>query len=313
MDSSAAEAWKTLTENYGIFSEIAAMNAEKQLQATEFSDRMDFPKHVEDLREKWKSATKRGAKIYENTFRTILMTSLPESWNAVVAGMYTMTTTKDVVVALMVHWDRLISQKQKAGILATALQTQTNPLKPKLVCINPNCRQSGHIIKNCYWKGGGKEGQFPPNFRNRGKTSKTLSTETPTQTTTPTANVATSLTPQVPEQPHVTYALSTMVPERHELVKWTGAHIPKNTNIPTYVDSGATDHFFVNRSEFLDYEELKSPIQRACSTKRGIVQGDRMWNSQEDMSHGSRNIRADLQKCITCTRSVLKPDLYKSL
>ena len=29
MDGSAAEAWKTLTKNYGIFSEIAAINTEK--------------------------------------------------------------------------------------------------------------------------------------------------------------------------------------------------------------------------------------------------------------------------------------------
>ena len=38
MDGSAADAWKALKENYGVFSEIAAMNAEKQLRATEFSD-----------------------------------------------------------------------------------------------------------------------------------------------------------------------------------------------------------------------------------------------------------------------------------
>ncbi|KAG5350847.1 hypothetical protein C0989_009035 [Termitomyces sp. Mn162] len=78
MDNSI-KAWKTLTENYGVFSKIAAMNAKKQLQAAEFSNGMDFLRHIKYLEEKWKSATKRGAKIDENTFQTILMASLLDS------------------------------------------------------------------------------------------------------------------------------------------------------------------------------------------------------------------------------------------
>ena len=41
MDGMVAEAWTSLTENFGVFSEIAAMDAERCLQATEFSDGMD--------------------------------------------------------------------------------------------------------------------------------------------------------------------------------------------------------------------------------------------------------------------------------
>ena len=49
MDYIAAKAWMTLTENYGVFSAIAAMNAKKCLHTTEFINRMDFLKHVKDL------------------------------------------------------------------------------------------------------------------------------------------------------------------------------------------------------------------------------------------------------------------------
>lgn len=264
MDGSAAEAWTTLTENYGVFSEIAAINAEKRLRATEFSDGMDFLKHVEDLREKWRSATEKGAKIDDSTFRTILIASLPESWNAVVAGIYAKTESKDVIAALTVHWDRLVLQKQKAGISATALQTQT---KPRLVCVNPNCRRNGHTIDNCYWRGGGKEGQFPPNFRNKNKMSRTPSSETQTPATPapPAANIAESTaqptmpTPQQNTQPHVTYALSAMsLP--------TGA-LTSKIDVPTYADSGATDHFFVDRGMFTNYEELTSPVEGHAAPK----------------------------------------------
>jgi len=39
-------------------------------------------------------------------------------------------------------------------------------------CTNPNCKakkRSTHTLSNCYWPGGGKEGQFPPNFGQRSK------------------------------------------------------------------------------------------------------------------------------------------------
>ena len=116
MDDTAVAVWKTLTKNYGVFSEIVAMNAEGQLHNAEFMDGMDFLKHVEDLREKWKSAMEKGAKIDDATFQTILIASLPKSWNAVVAEVYSKTELKDAIAALMTHWDQLVSQQQKAGI-----------------------------------------------------------------------------------------------------------------------------------------------------------------------------------------------------
>ncbi|KAG6860646.1 hypothetical protein C0995_009067 [Termitomyces sp. Mi166 len=68
MDGMAAKAWMTLTENYGVFSEIAAMNAEKRLHAMEFTEAMDFLKHVEDLQEEWKSVMEKEAKVDDVAF-----------------------------------------------------------------------------------------------------------------------------------------------------------------------------------------------------------------------------------------------------
>ncbi|KAG6855747.1 hypothetical protein H0H87_011331 [Tephrocybe sp. NHM501043] len=50
-----------LTDNYGAASEIAALNAERKLRAAELTEGADFLKHVEDLWERWKSATEKGA------------------------------------------------------------------------------------------------------------------------------------------------------------------------------------------------------------------------------------------------------------
>ncbi|KNZ77341.1 hypothetical protein J132_05769 [Termitomyces sp. J132] len=176
-----------------------------------------------------------------------------------------MRTLKDMVAALTIHWDRLTSQKQKAGISTTALQTQTNQLKPKLICINPNCKQSGHVIENCYWKGGGKEGQFPPNFQNRNKMSKSPVNNAATLNM-PATNVVTSTMPQTSEQPQpqVTYTLSATATKDLEA---TGAYISKTKMVPTYANSGATDHFFVDRHVFTDYKELQNPIEGHAAPK----------------------------------------------
>lgn len=69
----------------------------------------------------------------------------------------------------------------------------------------------------------------------------------------PAANVAAAPAPQTTDQPHVTYALSATIPKGSE------THQGKTT--PTYADSGATDHFFVDRHVFADYKELKNPIE----------------------------------------------------
>jgi len=51
-----------------------------------------------------------------------------------------------------------------------AFQTNTYIKKDwnLLVCTNPNYNCCRHTIDVCYWPGGGKEGQFPPDFGKRG-------------------------------------------------------------------------------------------------------------------------------------------------
>ena len=68
MDRTATDAWTALKDNYGMFSEIAAINIEKWLQATEFIDDMDFLKHIEDMCEKWRSAVEKEANINNSNF-----------------------------------------------------------------------------------------------------------------------------------------------------------------------------------------------------------------------------------------------------
>ena len=66
----------------------------------------------------------------------------------------------------------------------TKMATTTNSSTTALVahtnegCKNPDCKakdRSTHTTENCYWPGGGKEGQFPANFGQRTKVNITVS------------------------------------------------------------------------------------------------------------------------------------------
>lgn len=105
MDGTAAEAWDALTKAYGVVSDLATMGAENRLRSTRFVDGADFLNHISDLRMKWKDATEKGATINDATFRSIVMASLPESWNAVVASMYATKTLVNFIAGLTVHWE----------------------------------------------------------------------------------------------------------------------------------------------------------------------------------------------------------------
>lgn len=57
-----------LAKNHGVFSEIAMISVKKQLHVTKLSNEMNFLRHVEDLREKWRLVMEKGAKIDDLMF-----------------------------------------------------------------------------------------------------------------------------------------------------------------------------------------------------------------------------------------------------
>ncbi|KNZ80321.1 hypothetical protein J132_06392, partial [Termitomyces sp. J132] len=167
MSDMAAKVWATLKEAYGTVSDLGANSAENSLRATNYSDGMDFQEHIANLRSKWNIAVEKGADLKDNQFRAIVISSLPASWDYIVASLQSTKTSVELIAGLNVHWERLKERSTSAGATSTALLTKMPQTQRKLVCANSNCGRTGHTIENCYWKGGGKEGQFPPNFGRR--------------------------------------------------------------------------------------------------------------------------------------------------
>lgn len=164
MTDTTEKAWSTLKEMYRTISDLGANLAENTLGATKYMDGMDFAEHITDLRSKWNNATEWGADIKDNQFRAIIILSLPATWDYIVASLQSTKTSIKLVAGLILHWEQIKECLTATGTTSTALYTKTPQPQKKLVCVNPNCGRTGHTIDNCYWKGRGKEGQFPANF-----------------------------------------------------------------------------------------------------------------------------------------------------
>jgi hypothetical protein len=194
LDGTAADAWTSLTSQYKVSSDLAIITTQRDLCNASFSDSNDFPTHISNLRTKWATANNAGAKITDADFRMIILSSLPTSWDSVVGTLYEAKSSVDVINRLMIHWNHVDRSKSAVNpaMVVTALQTDVKQSHNQLQCANPNCRHQGHTIINCYWRGGGKEGQFPPGFGQHGGVHNSASQNT--TSTTNTSSVTAALT-----------------------------------------------------------------------------------------------------------------------
>ncbi|KAJ7775251.1 hypothetical protein B0H14DRAFT_3508447 [Mycena olivaceomarginata] len=161
-------------------------------------------------------------------------------------------------------------------------------------------QNSRHLtIENCYWPGGGKEGQFPPNFgRNRPQARQTTADEEPPTHRVLMAAAARHVTIEEVEDkdaPRIVYParkdtplkpveeivpLVGSVPTTPKALALSGSTAPKalvsrtfENHSPakaiTFLDSGASDHFFRDRSDFRSYEAVAVRTGKSALASEG--------------------------------------------
>jgi hypothetical protein len=200
ISGNAADAWKLYIDNYEVASEIAIINADRDLRNMLYNDGDDFQDFINCMRTKWSNATALGAPIDDRTFRTIVLSALPQSWDPIVTTLYKTQTSRDAINQLMTHEarisrDRVMNTRTSTSTLQASTGRQfRSRFKSNLTCTNPNCKRIGHTIEDCYWPGGGKQGQFPPNFGKRGGTKPVQQTSA---NAADTRNASTSTEPKV--------------------------------------------------------------------------------------------------------------------
>lgn len=149
-------------------------------------------------------------------------------------------------------------------------------------CTNPNYKakkHSIHTMSNCFWPGGGKEGQFPPNLGQQVKANSTMSTTT---ITNPSTYVSMSSTTTKPSN-HFILSAKTLTTPGQSAILIEGpsndyphmAFISKGSQnfgkgkIPTFPDSGASNIMFVWKEAFIAYKLVDMRIGDFAKAKDG--------------------------------------------
>src|SRR6266545_7042362 len=171
-------------------------------------------------------------------------------WLPVIPSLYSMTSTTDIFSILIAHGmilNRGTRNKPTSGSSSTALIVKTVN-----ACTNPNCKakkQTTHSTPDCYWPGGGKEGQFPPNFGQRTRANAVSSNQNNIEHFV--------LSAVVPD----TLGNSGVIVDNDDVnAEATKACVSKNFQtfnagkVPTFIDSGASDTMFVSKIDFDNYK-----------------------------------------------------------
>ena len=101
----------------------------------------------------------------DETWRGIIIRSIPPTtnWLPVIPSLYALSSSTDIVSTLFAH-GMIIGRNMKASMGSSNTVPAAQATEG---CTNLNCKAkkcSTHTTANCYWPGGGKEGQFPTNF-----------------------------------------------------------------------------------------------------------------------------------------------------
>ncbi len=265
----AKDAWESIQAEWGKSTDMRRSHAQELLNQTVFVEGTDIQDHIKLLRARKVAVDNLStAAITDEAWRGVIIQSIPPTarWLPVIPSLYTMTSSADVVSTLLAHGmilDRGNQSKPTSGSSNTALATRVTQ-----ACTNPNCKakkRSTHTTENCYWPGGGKEGQFPPNFGQRSRANTALSTHEEAEHFV--------LSVRVPDAPGESGVI--LDDCEHITENSTTAFISKSFQsfrggkTPTFMDSGASNMMFVSRDTFIDYKSTAPRTGNSAKAEDG--------------------------------------------
>ena len=271
----AKEAWDSIQTEWGRSTDMRRSHAQEALNRMLYSEGMDIQDHIKLLRiRKVAVDNLNTTAMNDETWRGIIIRSIPPTskWLPVIPSLYAMSSSADIVSTLLAHGMIVGGNKT-----ATSGNSSNTALAARTTggCTNPNCKakkRSTHTTPDCYWPGGGKEGQFPPNF-GRNRANVTTNTATPTNTTTPSQTEHHVLSVQIPNTPGQSGILiddPIDLPSMALISK--GFENFQKGKIPTFMDSGASDTMFVSRDLFTEYKSVTPRIGDSAKAENGTFE-----------------------------------------
>jgi len=279
----AKEAWDSIQAEWGKSMDMRRSHTQELLNQTLFAEGENIQAHIKLLRTRKAAVDNLSTTaVGDEAWRGIIICSIPPTpnWLPVIPSLYTLTSSADVVSTLLAHGmilDHRNQAKPSSSSSNTALVARmTNE------CTNPNCKakkKSTHTTANCYWPGGGKEGQFPPNFGQRAK-----------------ANAASA----GPSDDHFVLSVTmdlepgrsgVVIEDKDEdmstassgsgvVIEGVNKETPtafishgftsfRQGDVPTFLDSGASDTMFISRGDFVKYTPITSRTADSAKAKDG--------------------------------------------
>src|SRR6202522_3174030 len=283
----AKDAWDLIQAEWGRSTDMRRSHAQEALNRTKYTEGANIQEHIKLLQTRKAAVDNLSTEaMSDETWRGVIIRSIPPSskWLPVIPSLYAMATSADIISTLLAHSMIL---GRGSGKVPTGATTSNTVLAARTTegCTNPNCKarkRSSHTSANCYWPGGGKEGQFPPNFGQRAKANVATSTSvTASNTASPTPSQAEHFVllaqvhnAQTPGQSGVfidDHPSDPSTPSDHASVALIskGFQNFQNGKTPTFLDSGASDMMFVSKDVFVEYKPVSARLGDSAKANDG--------------------------------------------
>jgi hypothetical protein len=211
----------------------------RNMSQARYSDGEDMSKHIDNLQMIAFDLDSLGHPMPDEEFNSVLLLSLPESWDSVVSGLddTILTNRTQLTHRLMAEAERRAHRNNNSGNTSSqAFQTRTNNSRrpgkrrsgnPNVVC--HHCGIKGHYSKHCQKRlRGDPQSEAGKAARNQSHTSR--------------ANTATDYGFAILSEADITP--SALVAQA-------------NTTTPWLADSAASSHFCTDRAMFKDFTPVK--------------------------------------------------------
>ena len=253
----AREMWEqlcTVKESKGRLGLLATRRALFRATAEEGCD---MAEHIAKLRQLQEELHIMGSVVSDEDFVMILLTSLPESWENYASSFLGSSGNKPTVKSqelVGVLLEEARRRKERSGETAgTSLQARGNfnrgsPGRESRKKDNSNmecynCHKKGHISKDCWAKGGGREGQGPKGRKGPHRSGRT--------------NQAREDNNSINDVSYNAHPTTNSVSTKYD---WL-------------LDSGTTSHICTVREAFIDYQPLVNSKVRGIGSQPATAIG----------------------------------------
>ncbi|CAK5280961.1 unnamed protein product [Mycena citricolor] len=262
----AAQIWRAMEDGYGkstIAGRLVAENAWNACKLEKYLNNKDPVKaYVNAKFLAWCDFTSQGAVNNERTYIAGLVAGLSSEFIPIIPMIINAATP---IEAHQITKSFKSVVNIVGGVTPSSTVMATNAAAVPVTC--SNCKKRGHTIEKCWSKGGGRKGQAPAWFGRRGGNQNGDGGSGGNQDVTTSMNVialhavaslatcdTTLDNAGFPEAPDLIDGVD--MGNRPEIFVATAnpmVYSVVGQVVPTYLDSGTSDHCFTNRSDFSSY------------------------------------------------------------